>query len=224
MKRSNIQFEIIGNFISVDFGFDWYKLKDHNPDLIFIKKDRIVIKNQDGFFKYPFKINWNANHFTMTEINGVPGLLLNAAYLGIFCGSKQFKVNQQISVFDSSVNDNERVIATCYATYYGKQLAMDYEYFSHDMGELAKYLGKRILGCEVDYDRMNETFYVQLEVNYLENGRHYTEKISADLINSDELNNFILNSKEIYRELIQHTATNCITINKKPFGFNPREK
>ena len=212
-----LQLEMTGDWTDYRWSFDFFKLADSNHDLIFIKRNKIVIKDVNATFNYPHPVQAEGKHFKVVGKDANQKLILNPMYLGISCSKRNIRTEWKISCFDTYMDQDEYTIASCWATYYQKPMVIDYKYKNSDMGCLARYVGSHLLQCTIRYNKIAESFDLEMNSHTILNGRANKEtlhRLSFD--NFDAVKMWI--EENTKTNFAKHTLYNVLSDNPEPFG------
>jgi hypothetical protein len=211
------QIEIRGNWEMVKFGIDLSQLHVMNPDLIFCKPGIFVIKDKNALLNYPFNFNFIPKHFQVFGEDRKKQIKFNGSYLGIFCSNNNLEYFVTISAFDSVEKYEDSKITCCYSTHSGQPMIIDYKY-PDNLGTIARYIGIRMIECQIEHLLMQDEFIVKINSHYVQNGRRFLQQISLHKFDCiDALKVHIKNGKTL-SNLIKNTFYNMLSDKQKPFG------
>lgn len=221
MFNNKVQLEIVGNYDNVPVGFYWDILHIYNKDLIYLSNRGIIIKDQDAIFRYPEKVKFISSHFQTIGSGDEQKIVLNPHYLIVLMNMKGLEVRQKMSVYDYFFSDDSVLVSSCSSTYTGQSLSMEYEYPSHDMGVMARYVGKLVMVCTAEINRETNEFIIKLEKKYILNSRMNVDQVFQPLKfdSPSAVQSWLVQIRnENYYRLVKHTLDNFGT-QKKPFGY-----
>ena len=218
-----LQMEMYGNWVDHKWSFDFFKLTNSNPDLLYVNRNKIVFKDVNAVFRYPYPIDDNGKHFRTIRSGDDQKLMINPTYLGISCSKRGIKTDWKISCFDIILDQDEYKLATCWATYYQKPMIIDYKYDNHDMGCLARYVGSHLMQCNIRYNKIAESFNFELVSHTILNGRANKEIVHREVFDSiDAFKIWIENNTKT--NFVKHTLYNTLSDNPEPYGNSVSRK